>query len=156
MPEGLVSGKKMAVLFVLVGSLLLFRGAGTLGVETLGSWVVSARFGLAVMLLFTAAAHFNSMKEDLVRMLPPWVPWPRAAIAITGACEVLGAVGLLIPRTRHLAGLLLVLFFLAVFPANIHAARAGVSLRGRSATSLWVRAPMQLLFIVLAWWVSQP
>jgi len=57
-----------------------------------------------------------------------------------------------IPETRRAAGIALILFFIAVLPANIHGARASVTLRGRPATSLWLRIPMQILFIVLAWW----
>ncbi len=146
----------MAVLIVLLGSLLLFRAAGALGVEALDSWLAAARWALALMLLFTAAAHFTRMKEDLVRMVPPWVRWPRQVVALTGACEVLEAIGILAPATRQLAGILLIVFFIAILPANIHAARAGAFLGGRPATPLWLRIPMQLLFIALAWWVTQP
>jgi uncharacterized membrane protein len=49
----------------------------------------------------------------------------------------------------------LIVFFIAVSPANVRAARSGVALRGKPATGLWLRAPMQLLFIALAWWVSR-
>jgi uncharacterized membrane protein len=116
---------------------------------------VAARDGFAVMLLFTASAHFTSMKEDLIRMTPPWVPWPRAMVFFTGLCELAGAIGLVIPTTRRAAAIALILFFIAVLPANIHAARAGVTLRGRPPTPLWLRLPMQMLFIALAWWCTR-
>ena len=45
------------------------------------------------------------MKEDLVRMVPDWIPWPRAMVYFTGVCELLGAVGLAIPFLRHAAGI---------------------------------------------------
>jgi uncharacterized membrane protein len=146
----------MIVLLVLFGSMLLFRAAGLLGVEALNSWVTSARWALAFMLSFTAVAHFNKMKEDLTRMVPPWVPWPRQIVFFTGVCEILGAIGILLRPTRELAGLLLILFFIAVLPANIHAAKADLSIGGQKATQLWLRIPMQLLFIGLAWWVTRP
>jgi uncharacterized membrane protein len=107
------------------------------------------------MLLFTASAHFTPMKEDLIRMTPQWVPQPRAMVFVTGLCEIAGAIGLVVPMTRRAAGIALILFFIAVMPANIHAARAGVTLRGRPATPLWLRLPMQILFIVLAWWSTR-
>ena len=146
----------MAVLIVLFGSLLLFRAAGALGVGALDSWVAAARGGLGAMLLLTAAARFTRMKEDLVRMVPAWVPAPRLVVALTGMWEAVAAVGILVPGTRRLAGIFLILFFIAVFPANVHAARSGASLGGRPATPLALRLPMQLLFITLAWWVTQP
>jgi uncharacterized membrane protein len=145
----------MFVLIVLVASILLFRGLGFAGAPAFASWPADVRDGLAVMLLFTASAHFTPMKEDLIRMSPKWVPRPRAMVFFTGLCELAGAIGLVIPETRRAAGIALILFFVAVLPANIQAARAKVTLRGRPATPLWLRLPMQILFIVLAWWSIQ-
>ena len=145
----------MAALIVLFASLLVYRAVGALGREWLDSWLVAARCALSTMLLFTASAHFTRMRDDLVRMMPPLFPWPRALVYFTGLCEIAGAIGLLFPLTRRAAGIALILFFLAVFPANVRAARSLITLRGKPATALWLRAPMQLLFICLAWWVSR-
>lgn len=145
----------MIVLFVLLISILLFRGVGELGIPLFASWQTATRFGLAMMLLFTASAHFTRMKEDLIRMVPPRIPNPRAMVYFTGVCEILGAIGLIIPSLSKLTGLALILFFIALLPANIHAARAGVTLRGKPATPFWLRVPMQLLFIALTWWSTQ-
>ncbi len=145
-----------AVLIILGVALLGFRGLGALGVGALCSWQVCSRYALAVMLFFTGSAHFTSMKEILVRMVPPWVPYPRLAIFVTGILEILGAIGLLIPSLQRPAGIALVLFFIAVLPANIYAAHAGILLGGQPATPVWIRVPIQLLFIALAWWSTQP
>jgi uncharacterized membrane protein len=145
----------MAVLIVLFASLLIYRAAGALGVEWLASWQAASRWALSTMLLFTASAHFTRMREDLVRMMPPRIPWPRAMVFFTGLCEIAGAIGLLVPRTRRAAGIALILFFFAVFPANVRAARSCLTLRGKPVSPLWLRAPMQLLFIFLAWWASR-
>jgi uncharacterized membrane protein len=145
----------MAVLIVLFASLLVYRAAGALGVEWLDSWQTAARCALSTMLFFTASAHFTRMRDDLVRMMPPSFPWPRALVFFAGLCEIAGALGLLLPLTRRAAGFALILFFVVVFPANVRAARSGLTLRGKPATALWLRAPMQLLFIFLAWWASR-
>jgi len=142
----------MLVLVILVASILVFRGFGFAGAPAFASWSADVRDGLAVMLLFTGSAHFTPVKEDLIRMTPQWVPRPRAMVFFTGLCELAAAIGLVIPETRRAAGIALILFFIAVLPANVHAARAGITLRGRPATPLWLRVPMQILFIVLAWW----
>src|SRR5687767_2330340 len=142
----------MAPLVVLIVVTLLARLAGQLGARPLRNWVAATRVGLAVMLCFTAAAHFNSMRPDLVRMVPPAVPNPELMVTFTGICEILGAIGLLVPRTRRVAAVALILFLLAVLPANIHAARAGVTLRGAPATALIPRVALQALFIGLVWW----
>jgi uncharacterized membrane protein len=140
------------LLLILAGSLLVFRALGALGIEALATWSAATRWALAILLLVTASAHFNRMQEDLIRMVPGWVPGPRLVIYLTGACEILGAVGILLPATRRLAGLALILFLVAVFPANVKAARERLPLAGRPATPLWQRLPVQLLLIVLLWW----
>src|SRR5215469_7182121 len=113
----------MIVLFVLILSLLLFRGLGFAGVPFFATWQVSARYALAAMLFFASSAHFTSMKEDLVRMTPAWIPKPRLMVYFTGICEIAGAVGLLVPGLSRVAGILLILLFMALLPANIHAAK---------------------------------
>lgn len=142
----------MLPLVVLVIVTMLARLIGQLGVTQLRDWAASTRVGLAVMLLFTAAAHFNSMRPDLVAMVPPSVPAPEFMVTFTGICEVLGAIGLLLPRTRRVAAVALIVFLLAVLPANIHAAQSGVLLRGAAPTPIGPRVAIQLLFIALLWW----
>ena len=144
----------MAPLIVLVTVTLLARLAGWTGVAWLRSWAAATRVGLAVMLCFTAAAHFNNMRSDLVRMIPPFIPNPELMVTFTGICEILGAIGLLVPRTRRLAAVALIVFLFAVLPANIHAARSEVTLRGAPATPLVPRVALQVLFIVLVWWAG--
>ena len=146
----------MAVLVVLLVALVLFGGLGVLGVGLFSAWQVSAAWALAVMFLFTASAHFTRTKEDLVGMVPKALPSPRLLVHLTGVLEALGAVGLLVPATRSFAGLGLALLLVAMFPANVNAAIRRVPLRGRPPTPLWLRAPMQLLFVGTALWVALP
>lgn len=139
-----------------MASLLLFRGLGVLGVDPFSTWQVSGAWALAVMFLFTASAHFTKTKEDLISMVPKAFPSPRFLVYLTGVLEVLGAVGLLVPVTRSFASLGLVLLLVAMFPANVNAARKRIPLRGKLATPLWLRGPMQLLFIGMTLWVALP
>jgi uncharacterized membrane protein len=106
--------------------------------------------------VFTGIAHFNRMKHDLARMVPAILPQPLVLIYITGALEFLGAVGLLLPGFQRLAALGLIVLLVALFPANVNAALKGMTLRGKPATPLLLRAPMQLLFIGLLWWSTRP
>ena len=142
----------MAPLIVLLVVTLLARLAGRLGVRSLRDWAAATRVGLAVMFCFTAAAHFNSMRADMIRMMPPSVPNPELMVTFTGICEILGAIGLLVPRTRRTAAIALIVFLIAVLPANIHAANAGVTFGGRPATPLVPRIALQVLFIALLGW----
>jgi uncharacterized membrane protein len=144
----------MAVLVILLVSWLLFRAVGALGVTALATWQDSARYALVVMLLLTGVAHFNKMKYDLTRMVPRMFPQPLLIIYITGLLEFLGAAGLLLPKFRHTAGICLIALLIAMFPANVKAAREKLPLHGKPATALWLRLPMQLFFMRLLWWSS--
>ena len=142
----------MVVLIVLFGAWLVFRGIGALGVDALATWQHSAGYALALMFVFAGIAHFNRLKHDLVRMVPSVFPRPMLLIYFTGVLEFMGAVGLLLPRFRSLAGICLIALLIAMFPANVSAALKGTTLARKPATPLWLRAPMQVLFIGLLWW----
>ena len=143
----------MQVLAVLIGSLFLYRALGALGLSLFVTWIASARFALATMFVFTAVSHFAPMKRDLIAMVPPSLPRPDLLVFATGVLELAGAVGLLIEATRVWAAYGLILLMAAMLPANISAARRGIELRGRRATPLWIRVPMQILFVAWAWYV---
>jgi uncharacterized membrane protein len=112
------------------------------------------RWLLAVFFVVAGANHFR-VPAIYVAMIPPWLPWPAALNAISGACEILGGIGILVPRLRLAAGWGLVALLIAVFPANLH-----VALMGRmpgtdySATTLWLRLPFQLVFVAWVAWVA--
>jgi uncharacterized membrane protein len=141
--------------FVLLTSWVVFRGIGWLGVSVLASWQASARYALAVMFVMTGSAHFTRMKHDLERMVPRFFPQSMGIVYCTGVLEFLGAAGLLLPRVRGVAGVCLIILLIAMFPANIRAARERLLMGGKPATALWLRVPMQVFFIGLIWWASR-
>ena len=111
----------------------------------------AAAWSLASMLLLTGTAHFaGALRQDLIRMVPPLFPRPDLIVSVTGVLELLGAAGLLIGRTRSVAGMLLALLFVAVFPANVYADQQGLSLGGAPVTPLWRRLPEQIVFVLMA------
>jgi uncharacterized membrane protein len=132
---------------VLVISTLVLRALGAAGVHPLDSWTICLRGGLALMFLFTASAHWGTRRRDLVAMVPRFFPRPDVIVSLTGVLEILGAFGLLIPLTAMAAAVCLALLLVALFPANIRAAREKLTIGGRSATPLPLRAVLQLVFI---------
>lgn len=52
--------------------------------------------------------------------MPPAIPAPTAVILATGLAEIAGAIGLFVPRTRWLAGVMLALYAVCVYPVNIN------------------------------------
>ncbi|GLH98224.1 DoxX family protein [Phytohabitans aurantiacus] len=138
----------MAPLIALVAGSLLARIAGFAGVDALDGWQPALRVGLALMFLLTGYAHFApKMRGDLIAMVPPALPRPDLLVTATGVLEIAGAIGLLIPATAPWAAGGLALLMLALFPANISAARRKVPFGGRPATPLGRRTAEQVLFV---------
>ena len=142
----------MLPFYVMVAGILAARGLGALGWAPLDDWKIATRCGLSLMFFFTAAAHFAPRtRGDLIRMVPPSLPRPDLLVTATGIAELAGAVGLL-TSLSPLAASGLMLLLVAMFPANIYAARIDHRIGGQRHTPMVVRAPLQLLWIGLLWW----
>jgi uncharacterized membrane protein len=110
---------------------------------------LGAVVGLSVSFAFFSYGHF-AMTNELVEMLPAWVPGHTAIILITGAFEILIAVGLLLPPTRRAVGLVAAAVLLLFFPANVYASLRNVGPGGHQTGPeyLIVRAPLQLVLLL--------
>jgi uncharacterized membrane protein len=114
------------------------------------SWRKSTLVILTVVYAAVGILHLV-LPYPFVAITPSWVPWPERVIQITGLCELAGALGLLIPRTRKLAGLMLALYAVCVFPANI---KHAFWMIGPDASPWrWLyHVPRLALQPVIVWW----
>ncbi|MCP9496208.1 MAG: DoxX family protein [Pyrinomonadaceae bacterium MAG19_C2-C3] len=115
------------------------------------------KFALRVVfaLLFIVAGILHFTHTDFyLLIMPPYLPFHRALVYLSGAFEIAGGVGLIIPRTKKAASYGLIALLLAVFPANIYMATDDVSINGNrfSPLLLWLRLPLQFILIALVWW----
>lgn len=83
---------------------------------------------IAIVFLVMGILHFlPAPKRTMAAMIPPMMRWERITpaflVAFTGVCEIAGGIGLLLPPTRVAAVVCLIVFLIAVFPANAFAAR---------------------------------
>ncbi|MGW0506961.1 DoxX family protein [Micromonospora sp. NPDC003241] len=140
----------MAPLIALVAGTALARLAGLVGVSVLDGWHPALRVGLAVMFVLTGIAHFTGRRRDLIEMVPPRLPRPDLLVTVTGVLELAGAAGLLVPATARWAAAGLAVLMLAMFPANVSAARRKLTLAGRPVTPLGVRTALQVVFLAAA------
>ena len=105
----------------------------------------------AVSYIVAGSLHFIKPAPYL-RIMPPYVPWHAETVGISGAFEILGGLGLLVPATRRAAAWGLVALLIAVFPANLymamHPAEAGAA--SIAPVLRWGRLPLQALLI---WWL---
>ena len=99
-------------------------------------------------------AHFIATEAEM-RIVPPWFPWPRAAVLVSGVFELIGAAGLLWAPTRRLAGIGLFVLTLAVTPAHIYMLQVP-ELFNVPYWLLVARLPLQLALLVLIAWVTFP
>lgn len=96
-------------------------------------------------------AHFVLTEVEML-IVPPYIPWPRAAVLISGALELLGAVGILIRRLRPWAATGLFVLTLAVTPCHIYMLQRPNLFPFIPVWALWLRLPVQIaLLAIIAW-----
>jgi len=113
--------------------------------------------GLAVVFawfFFGGISHFTNV-DFFLAIMPPYVPFPLAAVYFSGALEIVFAAALLPPRSRPWAGWLLMLLTLAVTPANIHMWLHPELFPGVSPPLLSARLVVQVLLLLLIWWSTR-
>lgn len=116
------------------------------------------RWLLAAMFVAVGVLHFVR-PGPFVKIMPAYLPWHEELVFVSGVFEVLGGIGLLIPRTQVIAAWGLIALLVAVFPANVHMAlhpEVGAEVfPGLPPFVWWVRLPFQLLFIAWAYWYTK-
>lgn len=113
--------------------------------------------GLAIVFVWFMGGGILHFTEEafFLSITPPYVPWPLAAVQISGVLEILGAVGILIPRLRQIAGTCLFLLTLAVTPANIHMSLNPEAYPYVTEWQLTLRLVVQMLLLVCIWWSTR-
>jgi uncharacterized membrane protein len=107
---------------------------------------------LLLVAAFLTAGYFHiAAPAPFVRIIPAWVPHPYGTVIFTGLCEFLGAAGLLIPRLRRFAGVMLALYSVCVFPANVQHAILFAE-HGTRWTGWLYHGPRLLFQPVIVWW----
>jgi len=111
------------------------------------------RIGLGFVVLWFllgGIAHFVATDTEM-RIVPPYIPWPRAVVLVSGVFELLGVAGLLWKPTRRWAGIGLFLLTIAVSPAHIYMLQQP-ELFPFPYWALVLRLPLQLgLLWLIAW-----
>lgn len=138
--------------------LILFLGTAVAMIiqrrRSVRSW---ARWGLAAALVVAGLAHLVA-PTPFQQHLPEWVPAAGALVLVTGLIEIaLGAALALWKDQRRLVGIVVALYLVAVFPANVYVAVADVDVDGQPGGPYpWIRLPFQVLFIAWALWSTRP
>ena len=109
--------------------------------------------GLAIVFtwfLVGGIAHFAATAAEM-RIVPPYIPWPRATVLVSGVFELLGAAGLLFSPLRRAAGVCLFVLTIAVTPAHIYMLQRP-DLFNVPYWALVLRLPLQVALLALIAW----
>lgn len=137
----------MLPFYVLIASFLFFKVLGLVGLPYFEGWHTSIQGAVAVMLLLTASAHWGKRRSDLIRMVPPAFAKPDWIVTVTGWLEIAGAIGIMLPATSKVASICLAVLLVAMFPANVRAAKEKLTIGGRPVPKLFLRTVLQLVFL---------
>lgn len=110
-------------------------------------------FGL--FMVAAGVAHFVNPPFYL-RIMPPWLPWHEALVFVSGVCEVVAGLLVLVPATRRVGGFFSIAVLLGVFPANLWMAVDPSIWPEVPAWARWARLPLQGVVIWWAWVVTRP
>ena len=120
-----------------------------------GIWKNFVLFGLSVFFIYFGIDHFIN-PDFYLSIMPPSFPLHEEAVYISGFFEIVGGIGVLIPRFRKIAGWGLVALLIAVYPANIYMAISPEAFPDIPIEVLYFRLALQFLFFYWAYSVTRP
>lgn len=103
---------------------------------------------LGVVFIVAGVNHFIN-PAFYMAIMPPYLPAHLTLVYLSGALEVLGGLGVLVPAVRRLAGHGLILLMLAIYPANIYMAMNPNLFADIPPLVLYARLPLQ--FVIIGW-----
>ncbi len=109
-------------------------------------------FTLILIFLLTGLNQFNH-PDFYVSHVPPYLPLGHALAYISGWVQITGAIALLFSKTRRIAGYLLILFLIAILPANIQMAMHP-EYSNCSPVFVYLRVPLEALMILWVYWAA--
>lgn len=113
------------------------------------------KYLMAVFYVLAGVNHFLNPAVYL-KIMPPYLPWPRFLVEVSGVFEIALGVLLLVPRCTRWAAWGLIALLIAVFPANLHMAVHPELYPEIPAAALWARLPLQAVLIAWAWVYTRP
>jgi|TARA_B110000263_G_scaffold34213_1_gene25902 uncharacterized membrane protein len=104
--------------------------------------------GYGIPFILVGIEHFRS-PQKFVDIVPNYLPFALFLVYLTGVIEIVGGLGIIYPDTREITGRLMVLFLLAVYPANFYMWANDVPFNGTRLTTNGhlVRLSVQMLLI---------
>lgn len=146
----------MKLLVILFGTFILAL-LGTLVFQGKADLLFSGNLGMAVFIIFTGFSHFKFQK-GMAMMIPDFIPGKMFWVYCTGLLEIAAGIGLMIPGIREITAVLLIVFYIFVFIANINSSQKKINIfkadyTGPGMQYLYTqRIPMQIILIAWTWY----
>jgi uncharacterized membrane protein len=103
---------------------------------------------MGALYVVAGVEHFV-MTRMYVGIMPDYMPAHRELVLLSGAAEIAGGIGVLVPQTQRAAAWGLIALLVAVMPANVWMVQHPERYAGIPVWAMWVRLPLQG---VLVWW----
>jgi len=145
--------KLLSILFVTFILVLV----GTKFIQGNWNFLFSGNLGMAAFIIFTGLAHFKFQK-GMALMIPAFIPAKLFWVYFTGILEIAAGIGLMIHSIREITAILLIVFYILIFAANINSAKKNVNIfkgdySGPGKDYLYKeRIPMQIILIAWTWY----
>lgn len=145
--------KLLSILFVTFILALI----GTKFIQGNWNFLFSGNLGMAAFIIFTGLAHFKFQK-GMTLMIPDFIPAKLFWVYFTGILEIAAGIGLMTPSIREITAILLIVFYILVFAANINSSKKNINIfkgdySGPGMNYLYKeRIPMQIILIAWTWY----
>jgi uncharacterized membrane protein len=116
-------------------------------------WHFASLTLLAFAFIAAGVNHFVS-PHVYRKIMPGYLPWPMALIYVSGFFEILGGVGVAVPKLRRAAGWGLIALLVAVFPANVDMWMQADEFPSLPTWALFLRLPFQGVLMAWVWWAT--
>ncbi|EPG65649.1 DoxX family protein [Leptospira wolffii] len=111
--------------------------------KTISLWIMATLYTIAGILHFVIPKFY-------LRIMPPWIPYHKLMVQLSGIAEIALGIGLFFPPTRILSAWGVVLLLIAVFPANLYHFQSRTK-KDPPTWALILRLPLQLVLIYWAY-----
>ncbi|AQX05501.1 hypothetical protein ATB99_01420 [Elizabethkingia meningoseptica] len=146
----------MKLLSILLGVFILAL-IGTKLIQGEWNWLFSGNLGICVFIVFTGFSHFKFQK-GMAMMIPDFIPFKMFWVYFTGILEIAAGIGLMIPAIREITAILLIVFYVLVFMANVNSSKKNINIFKADYTGPGMkylykeRVLMQIILIAWTWY----
>lgn len=111
-------------------------------------WLHAAAVLYGLPFVWVGIQHFLT-PETFEPIVPPYLGWPWLWVHLTGYTEVGLGIGIMVPRSRRVAGWLMVVQLGLLYLANLHMWQADLAFQGMKMGTVGhvLRLAVQLLLI---------